>query len=647
MKSINRNIITLGAICVLTFICFHYSLHNQFTNWDDDVYVTNDQYIKALNWDNLKTIFTEDITKNNYHPLCMLSLAINYHFTQLSPATYYLTNILIHIANVILVFFLFTFICKKLKIGEEGTYFIASFGALWFGIHPMHVESVSWIAERKDVLYTFFYLAGLLAYVKYIEDSKSKWLWYAFFLFVASCLSKPMAVPFPISMLCLYFLFNKKFSGKEFLKWWPFWMVSFLCGLYAVYRQHVTGAVASFSTLSFAERIMYPCYGFIMYIYKMFNPTFLSTFYPYPYRYVDGSLPFIYRAAPLIAIIIVAAPLIILYRRNRDYFKIALFGYAFFIFNIVLELQFISVGAAIMADRYSYVAYVGLFFSMAYFIYEIMKRLPSIKVVVLTVVIMWSGALSYLCYERTFVWHTAETLLKDAIAKYPMRALLSYKWLGNYYMDNGQYDKALENYGVLTTLHAADAKIYDQVGKIYTAKGAYNEALDAFGKSLEVQNNVYKTYMDMSALYANMGDTINALQYFLVAYKLNPDFAKDYDAISFNTVQNRQYNAALIEYNMLIKLNPNNPLYYFYKGVALFGKNRMQGAIDNWQIALRFNTKDVAPNSAYNLSVACDSVGNDSAAIRYATLAKNIGYSVDNEYVAKLLKRQAERKKTE
>src|ERR1700744_6181420 len=123
----NKQVLIVGAVCVLTFICFRNTLQNQFTNWDDDFYVTNDPYIKALTPENLKVIFTEDITKNNYHPLCMLSLAVNYYFAQLNPATYYLTNILIHIANVILAFLLMLALCRRLKIEESNALLAASF----------------------------------------------------------------------------------------------------------------------------------------------------------------------------------------------------------------------------------------------------------------------------------------------------------------------------------------------------------------------------------------------------------------------------------------------------------------------------------------------------------------------------------------
>jgi tetratricopeptide (TPR) repeat protein len=632
----NKKALILGAICVLTFICFRYSLHNQFTNWDDDVYISNDQYIKALNPSNIKTIFTEDITKNNYHPLCMLSLALNYHFTQLEPATYYLTNILIHIANVILVFLLLSQVCARLKIEEQGALFIASFGAMWFGIHPMHVESVSWIAERKDVLYTFFYLAGLITYLKYSEENKQKWYWITFLLFILSCLSKPMAVVFPLSLVCFDFLFNGKLDKKLIIAKIPFFLASLVCGGFAYYTQNKTGAIAPFGILTLQERIMYAAYGFMMYIYKLFNPTFLSTFYPYPYRYITGWLPSIYYLAPVISIAILAIPLYCTYKKNRSYFRILAFGYGFFIANIIFVLQFISCGAAIMADRYSYVAYIGLFFVIAYFIWEIIKRFPDFKLTFIVVVLGASLELSYLCYQRTFVWHNSETLLKDAIQKYPYRALLSYKWLGNYYMDLGQMDKALESYNVLTSLNAADARIYDNVGNIYRMKNDYDNALKSFDKSLHVQHDVYKTYLDISLTYAMIGDSANTIKYYLTAYQMNPLAEKTFADAGFNMVQTKQYKGAIVQYNALLLINPNNPFYYFYRGVAKFGEDKMQAAAADWTIAVKFKSQDVQPVAAYNLSVAEDSLGHADSAMHYATMAKDIGYKVDSAYLNKL-----------
>jgi tetratricopeptide (TPR) repeat protein len=635
--------VLICIICIITFFCFRYSLGNQFSDWDDDIYITKDTYIKALTWDNLKTIFTQDITKNNYHPFCMLSLALNYHFTQMEPMTYYLTNILIHIANVVLVFLLLWQISARLKVDELGTYFIAGFGALWFGIHPMHVESVSWIAERKDVLYTLFYLSGLLSYLQFIFTKKQKWYWITFVLFIASCLSKPMAVVFPLSLMCFDFLFEGKLVKKSLLQKIPFFLASFICGAFAVYTQNKTGAMAAFSALTIQERIMYASYGFVMYIYKMFNPTFLSTFYPYPYRYINGWLPNIYYLAPIIAIAILGVSLYLTYKRNKEYFKILAFGFGFFVSNIIFVLQFISCGAAIMADRYSYVAYIGLFFMLAYFMYEIAKKSATYKMVVIALLLAWSAFLANACYKRTFVWHNSVTLLTDAIQKYPYQALLSYKWLGNYYMDMGEWNKALENYIVLDQLNQADAKTYDNIGDIYNKTGAYNDALKELNKSLRIQNNVYKTYIDKAFTDAALGDTVTAVKDFLIARQLSPESQSKLAEVCFYAIQYKQYKPCGILYSALLAEDPQNPYYYFYRGIAKFGQNKLDKAISDWQISVKFNVKDVSPNAAYNIAVVSDSLGNDSAAVRYAILAKNMGYKVEQAYMDRLKAKEAAR----
>ena len=640
-------------LCVVTFLCFRYTLHNQFTNWDDDYYVTNDPYIKAFTAHNIKVILTEDITKNNYHPLCMLSLAVNYHFSGLDPMAYYLTNVLIHIANLILVFFLFMQLCRLLLMSEEAGLFIASFGALWFGIHPMHVESVAWIAERKDVLYAFFYLQGLLCYLKYTKTGKMKWYWLTFAVFLASCLSKPMAVVFPMSLLCIDFLLQRKMEKRLLTEKAIFFVFSLICGALAFYTQNKTGAVASFSTLTLAERVMYASYGFVMYISKLFNPTYLSTFYPYPFRYISGNLHSFFYMAPFIAIAIVAVPTWYLYKKNSPYYRIYAFGMGFFVFNIGLVLQFISVGAAIMADRYSYVAYVGLLFLVAYFAWQVVQKAPQLKTAVIAVLLLASGWLGWLCYERTYAWHDSESLLTDAIEKYPFKkdmdkphdgknsgiAMLSYKWLGNYYFSIGELDKALANYEVLTTIRSADDKVIQNIAKINALKsnnmpGMMN-ALSQAPRS-DPNDKTYKAVADSAIALSKAGDTLAAFRKYIMAFRLNPLAEKVIAESSYNMIQSQQYDDALKQYDMLLKLNTANPFYYFFRGISKFGKGRMRPAIEDWEIAVNMNSKDVQQSAAYNLSVAYDSLNNDSMAVYYLSKAEGLGYKPTTEFAAKL-----------
>ncbi len=647
---LSKQLLILGVICVVTFICFQYTQHNQFTNWDDDFYVTHDKYITSFSKENLKVIFTEDITKNNYHPLCMLSLAVNYHFSQLEPRAYYLTNIFIHIANVVLVFFLMVLLCRRLKVDETGILFIAGFGALWFGVHPMHVESVAWIAERKDVLYAFFYFAGLLTYLQYIKEDKKQWVWYGvtFLLFVASCLSKPMAVVFPFSILCLDVLLKRAWSKKLITEKIIFFLASLICGSMAFYTQNKTGAIASFSTLTIFERIMYAGYGYMMYISKLFNPSYLSTFYPYPYRYTTGYLHQVFYFAPMFAIASIALPLWYTWTKKREYFPVVAFGIGYFVANVMFILQFVSVGAAIMSDRYSYVAYFGLLFLLFYMLNELRKKFPAAKVALLAVLLLASGGLAYGCYQRTFVWHDSETLLSDAIEKYPFKkdpdvphdskntgiAALSYKWRGNYYLEKGELDKALDDYEVLLVIRQADAKVLERMAVIYAAKKDYQKSMELFDRSLDEQNNVYKTYLDRSLVYLEMGDSVKALKDYVVSCQLNPKSEQIMSDSSFLAVQRQAFDAALSRYNLLLKLNTNNPFFYFYRGVALYSKGFVEPAIADWEIAVKFNNADTKKAASNNLCVAYDGVGDAQRALYYLDMAIATGNTPKPDFAA-------------
>jgi tetratricopeptide (TPR) repeat protein len=634
----------ITVLSIVVFLCFSHTLQNQFTNWDDDFYVTNDKYITSFSAENLKVIFTEDITKNNYHPLCMLSLALNYHFAGLNPWSYYLTNVLIHILNSILIFFLFVRLCKRLLLKENAGLFIASFGALWFGIHPMHVESVAWISERKDVLYAFFYIAGLITYLRYLDALQPRWLWVTFALFVLSCLSKPMAVVFPLSLLCLDVLFQRSMTKKLLTEKIAFFLFSLLCGGMAFYTQSRTGAVASFGVLTVAERVMYAAYGFVMYISKLFNPTYLSTFYPYPYRYISGSLPGIYYAAPFIALAVILLPTWYLYRRKSPYLRIYLFGMGFFLVNVVFVLQFISVGAAIMSDRYSYVAYIGLLFLLGYLIHKFIDHFPAFRQSAIVLVFLASAGMAFLCFERTKVWQNSETLLSDAIEKYPYRALLSYKWRGNYYFSIGELDKAMADYGLLATINAADDKVKANIAKIEALQALQGTGAPGFSSAMQAVpgDKSFMAYIDSAVAFVRQGDSLGAFRRYIKAISLNPaDAEKAMAGIANQSVQTQQYAPAIMQYDMLMKLNSNNPFYYFLRGCAYFGTNQMRLAIQDWEIAVKMNSKDVQQSAAYNLSVAYDSTGDAAKAYRYVLKARELGYKTSPEFVEKLTRKAA------
>ncbi|NDC41091.1 MAG: hypothetical protein EBZ77_06000, partial [Chitinophagia bacterium] len=432
----------------------------------------------------------------------------------------------------------------------------------------------------------------------------------------------------------------------------PFFLISLICGGFAFYTQRKTGAVADFGVLTLQERFMYAAYGFIQYVKKFFlpDPGDLSTFYPYPYRYITGWLPWIYYAAPFIAVAILSVPLWIKRSKYPQTFRVVLFGIAYLFCNLVFVLQFISVGAAIMADRYSYVAYIGPLFLVPYLMYLLIERFNGLKTTAIVGMCAITAVLSVFCYQRTYAWHDAETLLSDAISKYPYRALLSYKWLGHYYFGKGDYDKALENYNVLITLHAADKKVEDKVNAINVLKSTGGQLpqmnIEGAPQAANVANaDSFQKYIDSSFYYCTRRDSLKAFRYYIMSIRFNHAAERVYADSSFKAVQSGQFAQALYQYDVLMKLNSGNAFYYFYRGVAKFSINRLRDAIPDWETAVKMDVKDVQMSASYNLSVAYDSVGKDSLAAFYIKMAKEKGYAVNPDFYNKIIGKYERRRK--
>ncbi len=642
----------LFGICIVTFLCFLNTLHNQFTNWDDDYYIAINPYIKAFSRDNLKVIFTQNVTINYYHPFTLLSLAFNYHFSQMSPMGYYLTNILLHVANTALVFILANALFSQVEnASKNGVLFISTLSALWFGIHPMHVESVSWIAERKDVLYTLFYLLGLLSYVRFISSPQtqkgaskkgngstfSAWKWYivTLLLFVSSCLSKPMAVVFPLSLFCIDFLLKRKWEAKIIIEKFPLILISLLFGIISYHFAQQANTITSFGNIPIGKRFLFASYGFVMYIIKFFVPTQLSTFYPYPCvnmeLHVDMPLPVFYYFSFWIALLIVVVPIFFTYKSNKNYFRIVIFGLGFFLANVVFELQFISAGMAIMADRYSYVSYIGLLFASTFFLWELIIRIPILKVTLLIVVVGFTITLSYLCVKRTEVWLTGESLFKDAVEQYGDEASLFYKALGDYYYNNKESEKALGWYAQYARLNN-DAEVLNDIGNISKSLKDYPNAAKYYGRLIYAGTNPATTFIKVSDAWATGGQIDSAIVYYKKSLSINPEMEKLYANIGSACINAGHFPNAIIHYSVLIVAHPQNPYYYFYRGVAKFNLSELKESIDDFTMPIKLAPNNAVPSAAFNLSVVYDKLGEGREAFKYVMIAKNAGQKVDTAF---------------
>ena len=575
------------AICIsyITYIVFSPSLKCDFAGqWDDKEYVTENAMV-VNNHIPVKEIFHTPVSLN-YHPLTMLSLAYNYQTAKLNPEIYHSWNVWLHVFNTILVFMFIYFLTKQNLL-------MAAIVSIFFGIHPMHVESVTWISERKDVLYVFFCMAGLISYLKYIQHRKILWYLITLILFVLSCLSKAMAVVFPIVLLLIdYFVSaseSKTFlqNKRIFIDKIPFLLISLGFGLAAFKIQQSGMIMQAMNLFSTPERIMFASYGAIMYIVKLIVPLNLSAFYAYPIYNHSTKFPLIIYLAPFI---LIAVSAFIYFFSRKD--KAIVFGSLFYFFTVVLVMQFISVGNVIMADRYSYLSYVGLLFIVAHIVnlsFQKGSKLASMKFVFIGIIIIGVLVFSVQTYAQTKVWNNPETLWSNAINIDPDNCYTGYINRGIVYQKRGQNDLALSDFSKSIIINPSNSTAYLDRGAIYSDLGKDTAALMDFDLSIKLDPNNSEVYYDKGRILAKLGKDSMAIINYDKALQLNPHYALAYMNRGVVNYNRQQVDLALIDYNKAIETNPDLDIPYYNRGIIYYNKAQYNLALADFTKAIALN----------------------------------------------------------
>jgi hypothetical protein len=486
----------------------------------------------------------------------MLTLAWNFKSAGLESAkVYHQWNVWIHLFNTLLCFY---FIYKL-----SSSLWAAGFTAAVFGLHPMHVESVAWISERKDVLYVFFFLLSSIAYLRFRETRK--WLWYGLCaaFFVLSVLSKAMAVVLPVVLILIDYYRDKTIDLRKQLEKIPLLLFSLAMGVYA-YNIQKEGAIADATVFTLWQRVMFGSYGAAMYIVKFFYPTHLSAFYPYPTLDQSGDIPSYFYAAPLVWIAIGA-----LMWWGYKKFKPMAFGLAFYIVTVALVLQFLSVGTAIMADRYSYLPYVGIAFAVAMLLERAARNKQAFRYPAVALMVLFSIGIGVQARDRTKVWHNSDTLWTDVIEKYPRRVEVAYKNRGNYWgKEHGNADKAYDNYVVLKHMNSRDTKVYSNMGNVYAMRQQADSAMWAYTHAIQLDPKNEEAYINRGTTYAMMNQYDKALADFNAAEQITGPTPTLLQNRSYSYLASGQYQNAVNDYDRLLQLRPTDAQSYYYRGLA-------------------------------------------------------------------------------
>ena len=624
----------LGVILLITFIVFYPVLINNFTNWDEKTYVLNNPQLKLTVMEGVKYFFGLNFYVANYHPLTMIIYMMEYHFAKLDPQIYHVINLLIHLLNVMMVF-IFIYLLSNRKIE------VAFIVALFFGIHPMHVESVAWIAELKDVLYTFFFIGGLITYYLYLKGRKESayYLLLTFILFTFSLLSKTAAVMFPLVLLLMDYYLGKKINLKTFAIKIPFFIAAIIFGIINLKAQETS--ITKVEAHSIFQGILLASYSMINYIIKLFLPLNLSSFNPLP-DIQKSSLPLLYYVAPVAAL-----GLFIFVFKTIKRTRIIIFGFLFYLINIALVLQFIPVGGAIVADRYTYIPYIGLLFIIAMgfsWIYRNKNiRINSYKTYAIIALVILSIASSFVTNARCKVWENSDTMWTDVINKYP-RCWQAYLGRAEYFMNTMKYnipthdddiDKAFNDLNSAILLSKGiDAHAYLDRGLIYAMKAKPDSALLDYSKVLALGYHEYNIYMALGTTFSGIHQYDSAFKYFDIVVKMHGEDAQLLQNRGFTYLMIKNYKGSVDDYSMLINQGENDPTFYYFRGCAYYRMERYPEAINDYSKAI-----EIKPDygmAYYNRSLVYYAEGNKKIALDDAMKAKNLGLNIDPAYIEEL-----------
>jgi len=566
-----------------------------FVNYDDPDYVTENNAVKyGLSPGSIAWAFTH-FHAGNWHPLTWISHMLDTQFFGLNPGEPHLVNVALHAANTILLFLLL----QQLT----GALWRSAIVAALFALHPLHVESVAWISERKDVLSTLFGLLSLLAYVKYVRESKdhppspgfgaargpkSK-VWYARSLafFALSLLAKPMLVTLPCVMLLLDFwpmrrMENKGFSafGKLALEKWPWFALSALSSVITFFAQKAGGAVLSMEHLPLSSRIENAIHGYFAYILKMFWPVRLSVFYPFP---PDPSSGLALACAVLIIISTVA---FITVKR----WPFLLVGWLWFLGTLVPVIGLVQVGAQAMADRYTYIPLIGLFIAIVWGVAELLRPKRATRVIGAIAATAVLIALAIATVSQLQYWRNSIELFTHALAVTKDNAPANNN-LGTALAALGQRQEALARYAEAVRIDPNNVHYRINLGTAHLRAGQRDAALEEYQAALRVNPQFAEAYSNIGLLFLAERRLPEAITNMITAVQMDPKNGQLRSNLGNVLYMSGRLDEALAQQLQAVQLDPFNATVRFNAGIALLKAGRTDEAGRQFAAAVRLNPK--------------------------------------------------------
>jgi len=577
--------IKLIFIALLVLISYFPALRSGYI-WDDNALTEN--LVIRTNDGLLKIWFSpsEILQESHYWPLTYTTFWIEYRFWGLNPFGYHLVNVLIHILNAILLFL----ILRKLSVP------VAWLASAIFALHPVHIESVAWVIERKDVLSGMFYLLSFLMFIHFNENKK--WGIYALSLlfFICAMLSKSITVSLPLALLLYLYWKSDKIKKSDLLQLIPFLIIAIILAFFDVrFAQQAEDLKLPFS---FIDRILIATRAVWFYAWKVLLPINLIPIYP---RWEIDARAIWQYLFPLLLI----ATFILLWLKRKQFGKAPLVLVLYFVVTLGPILGFFDYSYMLhsyVADRFQYLASIGLIILVSSFILKIFRILYNYQKRILYIIIgLLLLVLGILTFQHTKIYKDTRTLFEYTISKNP-EAYGAYNALGNFLLEQGKAENAIVYYSKALQIEPNYAQASYNMGLSLDKLGRFQEAIQYYLNTIEISPHFIKAYNNLGNAKFRQGEIEDAEAYYLKALEINPKFADAHFNLGNILNQNGKIDEAISHYLQAIQINPYFVQPYVNLGIVLANQGKVDKAITYFSKAIQIDPN--FPDAYYNLGIS-------------------------------------------
>lgn len=554
-------------IAVATWLVFGQTAGHDFVNYDDGVYVSQNAFVRSgLTWNGALWAFTQPHARN-WHPLTTMSHMLDVQLFGLEPAGHHLVNVLLHLTASLLLFF----VLRRMT----GSVWSSAFVAAVFAVHPLRVESVAWIAERKDVLSGVFFMLTLLAYVRYVRNATRGRYITMSILFACGLMSKPMLVTVPILLLLLdYWPLNRitdlRSFGRMVLEKAPLFAMALAAALVTfLIQKRSFGAIAP---LPLAWRIENAAVSYILYLWQMIWPANLAVFYPHPENSRSAA-----EVAVAILLLISITSAVVAFRQTRPYLLV---GWLWYMSMLAPVIGIVQVGLQGHADRYTYLPQIGLYLALTWLIVDLAAQVRFGRAILTATAVIVLTAFGVSAHQQVSYWRDSETLWTRTLAV-TRNNDVAHTNLGIVRMERGQFDDAIAQFEMALRIHGNDPHPHHNLSRALT-------------------------HTDLGDAFAHKGSSADAIGHYRSAIALEPNYADAHYNLGSVLLQRGDLNGAIAEWEATLSIQPDDAEAHASLGNALLQKGALREAVAHYEKAVAAPVPSVfAMNNLAWISATC------------------------------------------